>query len=223
MIQLQLLRSYRRVLSTIAFFLLFEVSLSLTIPFYGKSGHVNHQNASPSSTIPAYLTSIRNQPHPFESMRKSTKLLSNISNEDKDNISIREVDAIIIGAGIGGLSCAALCAKYGLDTLCLEAHDVPGGCAHSFERFSSASTLVDSSTKKRIPFKFDSGPSLLSGMSKKGTNPLRQVLDAVGTINNIEWKLYDGWIVHDYADGTNFKLTTGDQGKFHCFQLNFAL
>lgn len=99
-----------------------------------------------------------------------------------------EVDVIVIGAGVGGLSCAALTSKYGLETVCLEAHDTPGGCAHSFDRYSSAS--------KDIPFSFDSGPSLVSGLSAKGTNPLRQVLDAVGTADQIDWKTYDGWIVH---------------------------
>lgn len=117
-----------------------------------------------------------------------------------------EVDVIVIGAGIGGLSCAALAAKYGLDTLCLEAHDTPGGVAHSFDRYSSAS--------RDTPFQFDSGPSLISGLSSKGNNPLRQVLDAVGTSDDIVWKNYDGWIVHDKADGTSFKLTTGDSGAF---------
>ena len=126
---------------------------------------------------------------------------------------IREVDAIIIGAGIGGLSCAALCAKYGLETLCLEAHDVPGGCAHAFDRYSSASTSTSNSNNQKIPFQFDSGPSLLSGMSSMGTNPLRQVLDAVGVTDCIDWKNYDGWIVHDYADDTKFKLTTGNGGE----------
>lgn len=116
-----------------------------------------------------------------------------------------EVDVIVVGAGIGGLSCAALSAKYGLKTLCLEAHDTPGGCAHSFSRFSSVS--------KNVPFKFDSGPSLCSGLSSQSTNPLRQVLDAIGTANEIDWCKYDGWLVHDYSDGKSFKLTTGDGGK----------
>jgi len=117
-----------------------------------------------------------------------------------------EVDVIVIGAGIGGLSAAALSAKYGFDTICLEAHDTAGGCAHSFSRYSSAS--------KTTPFRFDSGPSLISGLSSKGTNPLRQVLDAIGTADVIDWRTYDGWIVHDNADGTSFKLTTGDNGEF---------
>lgn len=117
-----------------------------------------------------------------------------------------EFDVVVIGAGIGGLSCAALTAKYGLRTLCLETHDTPGGVAHSFDRYSQAS--------KTTPFRFDSGPSLISGLSAKGTNPLRQVLDAIGTADQIDWKTYDGWLVHDHADGKFFKLTTGDGTEF---------
>jgi hypothetical protein len=126
-----------------------------------------------------------------------------------------EYDVVIIGAGVGGLSCAALCSKYGLKTLCLEAHDTPGGAAHSFSRYSSAS--------KTTPFRFDSGPSLMTGLSSKGTNPLRQVLDAIGTADTIDWRTYDGWLVHDLADSTTFKLTTGDGGKGAIYHLRVLL
>jgi phytoene dehydrogenase-like protein len=115
-------------------------------------------------------------------------------------------DVIVIGAGVGGLSCAALTAKYGMKTLCVEAHDTPGGVAHSFQRYSSASNTT--------PFCFDSGPSLVSGLSQQGTNPLRQVLDAIGTSDAVQWKTYDGWIVHDTSDDTSFKITTGSSGAF---------
>ena len=117
-----------------------------------------------------------------------------------------EYDVIVIGAGVGGLSCAALTSHYGMKTLCLEAHDTAGGVAHSFQRYSSASNT--------IPFCFDSGPSLVSGLSQKGTNPLRQVLDAIGTANDVDWKTYDGWVVHDTSDDTQFKITTGSGGEF---------
>ena len=119
---------------------------------------------------------------------------------------VEEVDVVVLGAGIGGLSCGALTSKYGFKTLCLEAHDRPGGVAHSFSRYSSAS--------KTVPFRFDSGPSLITGLSSKSTNPLRQVLDAVGTADDIDWKKYDGWLIHDFADGKAFKLTVGDRGDF---------
>ena len=149
-----------------------------------------------------------------QQMASSSNENDNNPNEQKqegksDDDEEEAVDVVVIGAGIGGLCTAALSAKYGFVTLCLETHDTAGGCAHSFDRYSSAS--------KAIPFKFDSGPSLISGLSSMGTkNPLRQVLDAIGTANDIEWKTYDGWIVHDKNpnDSTSFKLTTGDGGEF---------
>lgn len=45
-----------------------------------------------------------------------------------------EWDAIIIGAGLGGLSCAAAFARQGFKPLVLEQHYVPGGYATTFKR-----------------------------------------------------------------------------------------
>ena len=47
--------------------------------------------------------------------------------------ALGELDAIVIGSGIGGLSCAATLARSGKKVLVLEQHDVAGGCLHSFE------------------------------------------------------------------------------------------
>jgi C-3',4' desaturase CrtD len=53
---------------------------------------------------------------------------------------------IVIGAGVGGLSTAALLAKAGLDVTLLEAHVYPGGCAGTFYhqgyRFDAGATLA---------------------------------------------------------------------------------
>jgi carotene isomerase len=85
--------------------------------------------------------------------------------------------AIIIGSGIGGLSCAGLLARYGYKVTVCESHSIPGGAAHSFNYKG---------------YKFDSGPSLYSGLSySPSNNPLRQVLDAVG--EDCEWANYDTW------------------------------
>jgi all-trans-retinol 13,14-reductase len=43
-------------------------------------------------------------------------------------------DAVIIGAGLGGLSCAAGFARQGFKPLVLEKHSVPGGYATTFKR-----------------------------------------------------------------------------------------
>ena len=45
-----------------------------------------------------------------------------------------DIDFIIIGSGMGGLSCAAVLARLGYRTLVLEQHhDVSGGGTHSFD------------------------------------------------------------------------------------------
>ena len=45
-----------------------------------------------------------------------------------------EYDAIIIGSGLGGLSCAAAFARQGFKALVIEKHDKPGGFATAFSR-----------------------------------------------------------------------------------------
>ena len=92
-------------------------------------------------------------------------------------MSSKTVDVVVIGSGIGGLCCAALLAKYGYRVTVCESHSIAGGAAHSFERDG---------------YKFDSGPSLYSGLSSSPTNnPLRQVLDAIE--EDIEWANYNVW------------------------------
>ena len=46
----------------------------------------------------------------------------------------KSYDAVIVGAGNGGLSAAAYLAKEGKKVLLLEKHNLPGGCATSFRR-----------------------------------------------------------------------------------------
>jgi phytoene dehydrogenase-like protein len=88
-----------------------------------------------------------------------------------------KTDVVVIGSGIGGLSCAALLAKYGFDVIVCESHSIAGGAAHAFEYQG---------------FKFDSGPSLYSGLSySPSANPLRQVLDAIGS--GLPCVTYDTW------------------------------
>lgn len=174
--------------STTATFALLQIGTAAVSAFTSPS--INSVIRSPS-------THLRSSP---------SATASTITDADEE-----EWDVVVVGSGVGGLSAAAMCARYGLKTICVEAHDAPGGVAHSFERRASSSP--------NRPFVFDSGPSLLSGMSSKGTNPLRQVLDAVGTADDIDWVTYDGWMVHDTAfpmddSRSSFRLTTGSDGTW---------
>nr|ATQ36029.1 prolycopene isomerase-like3 [Punctaria latifolia] len=88
-----------------------------------------------------------------------------------------EAEVVVIGSGIAGLCTAALLSSYGKKVVVCESHTQPGGCAHGFDRKG---------------YKFDSGPSLFSGMSISPTpNPLKHVLNAIG--EDVEWLTYDTW------------------------------
>lgn len=57
-----------------------------------------------------------------------------------------DYDVIVIGAGLGGISAAALCAKNGFKTLVLEQCDAVGGCCSSFDlegyRFDTGASII---------------------------------------------------------------------------------
>jgi C-3',4' desaturase CrtD len=70
---------------------------------------------------------------------------------------------VVIGAGIGGLTTAALLARAGLDVTVLEAHVYPGGCAGTF--FHQG-------------YRFDAGATLAGGFYPGG--PMDRVAQATG-------------------------------------------
>ena len=45
----------------------------------------------------------------------------------------QNLDVIVIGSGIGGLSCAGFLSRIGKRCLVLEQHYIAGGCTHTFE------------------------------------------------------------------------------------------
>lgn len=51
----------------------------------------------------------------------------------KKKAQIEDVDVIVIGSGIGGLTCAGLLSRAGQRCLVLEQHYIAGGCMHMFE------------------------------------------------------------------------------------------
>ena len=75
---------------------------------------------------------------PFKNKIIDKKIIVNHSNENiRDGYSKKKIpddlDTIVIGSGIGGLSTAALLSKFGKKVLVLEQHYIAGGCTHSFE------------------------------------------------------------------------------------------
>lgn len=115
-----------------------------------------------------------------------------------------EVDVVVIGAGVGGLSCAGLLARTGRKVVVCESHTVAGGVAHAF---------------KRGGYEFDSGPSLLSGVSSPlSPNPLRHVLNALG--EDCEWVTYPGWRMVT-PDG-DFDFRVGDQESWEAVILGYG-
>ena len=106
---------------------------------------------------------------------------------------MNKYDVIIIGSGIGGLCCGSLLALAGKKVLISEAHSQPGGVAHSFNMRG---------------YKFESGPSLWSGIGKwPTTNPLGQILRLLD--ENVELIKYQGW--HVNVPEGEFNLEVGQE------------
>ena len=102
-------------------------------------------------------------------------------------------DVVIIGSGIGGLCCGSILALSGRKVLICEAHNQPGGVAHSF---------------RLKGYKFESGPSLWSGIGKwPTTNPLGQILRLLD--EKVELIKYQGW--HVSVPEGNFYLEVGQE------------
>ena len=109
-------------------------------------------------------------------------------------------DVVIIGSGIGGLSAAALLAKYDLKVCCVESHEHAGGAAHEW---------------KRDGFTFESGPSLYTGLSQfRTSNPLGQILHAID--EPLKCIRYNTWKVH-FPEAT-FVTEVGNDQFIECLE-----
>lgn len=81
-------------------------------------------------------------------------------------------DVIIIGAGIGGLTCGCYLAKAGLKVLIVEQHSRPGGYCSSFERQG---------------YRFDVGVHYLGGMK----NILKKIFSELEVSDEIQFNRFD--------------------------------
>ncbi|XP_039261949.2 all-trans-retinol 13,14-reductase-like isoform X1 [Styela clava] len=83
-----------------------------------------------SSSSPFTENYIRD-PEPIETNQKRRDQV--IKNGFKLDRVPKNLDAIVVGSGLGGLSCAASLARAGKKVLVLEQHDRAGGCTHTYE------------------------------------------------------------------------------------------
>ena len=99
---------------------------------------------------------------------------------------------VIIGAGVGGLTTAAMLARAGLDVTVLEQHISPGGCASTF--FHQG-------------YRFDAGATLSAGFDDNG------IMTNVGALLGIDWHVEPttvAMVVH-LSDGTPVTRWTNQQ------------
>jgi hypothetical protein len=118
-----------------------------------------------------------------------------------------DYDVIVIGSGMGGLSCGAISAKYGDKVLVLESHIKCGGSAHTFSRMH-----------KGGKYSFEVGPSIFEGLDRPSLNPLRMIFDLLD--EKMPVKTYTGlgyWTPTGY-----WRFPIGSASKFEDLLLEQA-
>jgi prolycopene isomerase len=94
-----------------------------------------------------------------------------------------KADAVVIGAGLGGLSAAGYLARAGHTVVVLEHHTVPGGYAHEF---------------KRRGFRFEGALHALDGAGRGGG--LQPILDDLGVLDRVEFTEIDPFYTARFPD-----------------------
>ena len=119
-------------------------------------------------------------------------------------MSTSNYDAIIIGSGLGGLSCAAYLAKHGQKVLVLEQHSVPGGYATSFSRGD---------------YKFDGGLHMIAGVGEGQS--LAKFFEWCGVTDSLEF-LRIKYLTRAIFPEHDIRLPSGDlEGVIAVLEANF--
>ena len=102
---------------------------------------------------------------------------------------MKRYDVIIIGGGLGGLSCGAMLSKEGLNVCVLEQHSVIGGCLQSFHR------------NGRV---LDTGMHYVGSLSEGQI--MHQYFKYLGIINDLRLRKLDenGYDHFHFGDGTSY-------------------
>lgn len=105
-------------------------------------------------------------------------------------------DAVVIGAGNGGLTAAVRLAQGGAKTLLVEKHNLPGGFATSF---------------RRGRFEFEASLHELNDFgTADNAGDVRQLFDSLGVTDKIEWFLIpDAYRVICKSEGLDATMPFG--------------
>ena len=108
----------------------------------------------------------------------------------------KDIDTIVIGSGISGLTCAGLLSKVGKRVLVLEQHYIAGGSTHTFEDKG---------------YEFDTGVHYIGNIEKR-----KKILDLICE-PKIEWDQLgtkdNGWIYDEIVIGNqHYYLKAGEDG-----------
>jgi phytoene dehydrogenase-like protein len=122
----------------------------------------------------------------------------------EEKLEKQNYDAIIIGAGLGGLSCAAYLARKGKKVLVLEKHSMPGGYATSF---------------KRGDYTFDGGFHMINGVGKGQT--MAKFFEWCGVGESIEF-LKIKYLIRTVFPQHDLRFPSGDlSGVMSVLEENF--
>ena len=97
----------------------------------------------------------------------------------KDKNKDTDCDVAIVGAGIGGLTAAALLADAGLKVKVFDQHVVAGGFCHTYLRKAHHDN-------KPVVYRFDAGPHDFSGLAPDGS--VSGVLRRLGIDAKLNWR-----------------------------------